>query len=468
LGAKTPKRFNLIRWFSLASLAVITLVVVSVAMVSTRVLMVESVERDGVIVARSVLSIAEMERRHADMGLDMTMGALLEQGASIPGPEGLQRAIARTRGEFLDHITHLPDVLQVNLYTPDRLIFWSTDPKLIGNTVSNEKLEEAFESRGAVVASHFRPIGEAGMQGLFGPPLGLFLEHYIPLEDGSGRVAAMVGIHKEPTELIAHLQQGYLLFWVAAVFGGLLIYAGLFWMVWRLSGLLGEQQKQLVANETVVALGEMSTAVAHSLRNPLAAIRSSAELALDEDDLPVRRNIEDIVTQVDRLSKCVSELLISSRPLNGDAEEVDPQVVVADALEAFEPQLRGAGITVDWERWPAPAVVSHRLLFAQVLNSVISNAIEAMPRGGSLRVRMTVDSQSRHLRLIFSDTGNGMSPEQMAMVFKSFYTTKRGGLGVGLVLARRIMERFGGSVELDSRERVGTDMCLIFRIAKGQ
>uniref|UniRef100_UPI0032DEDA64 sensor histidine kinase n=1 Tax=Azotobacter salinestris TaxID=69964 RepID=UPI0032DEDA64 len=293
------------------------------------------------------------------------------------------------------------------------------------------------------------------------------VEHYIPLRDEAGRVGSLLEIHKQPLDLLAQLQHSYLVFWLAAMLGGLLICLGLFWMIWRLSGLLAAQQKQLVANETVVALGEMSSAVAHSLRNPLAAIRSSAELLLDAEDAPVRKNLEDIIGQVDRLSKCVSELLIASRPLSGECEAVDPVALVDDVLHAFAHQLRAADIRVDWAATPAPPVLSHRVLFAQVLNSVIANAIEAMPRGGSLRIRLAVDAQERHLRLSIGDSGNGMTKEQMAMAFKAFYTTKRGGLGVGLVLVKRIMERFGGAVRLESREREGTEVCLVFRIAEG-
>jgi len=463
LGAEIPKRLHLIRYFSLVSFVVITTVVVSLAIVSTRFLLIESVRREGLLTAQAVRSIAEMERRHADMSLDMTMGVLLEPGREASGSEPLRRAIARVRSEFLDHITHLPDVLLVNLYGADRVIFWSTNPRLIGRRVDNADLEEAFSSGDAVAATTGEHLGES----FFGPPGELYVGHYIPLGDGAGRVATMVAIYKEPVDLIARIQRSYLLCWLAAVLGGVLIYLGLFWMVWRLSELLAAQQKQLIANETAVALGEMSTAVAHSLRNPLAAIRSSAELALDVDAPPIRKNIEDIIGQVDRLSKCVSELLISSRPLCGDREAVDPVAAVDDVLHAFDQQIRAAGIRVDWPAQPAPAVISHRVLFAQVLNSVISNAIEAMPRGGTLRIRIAVDVRERRLRLTVGDSGNGMTREQMAMAFKAFYTTKRGGLGVGLVLVKRIMERFGGSIRLDSREREGTDVCLVFRTAEG-
>ncbi|AJE21331.1 sensor histidine kinase [Azotobacter chroococcum] len=462
MGAEIPKRFNLIRWFSLVSFAVITTVVISLTILSTRFLLIENVRRDGLLTAQAVHAIAAMERYHAAPGMAMPMEAgLAGPGQEGSAPGGLPQALGRR--EFLEHVVKLPDVQLASLYGPDRVIFWSSDPQLIGKKGASPSLEEAFDCGDTVTASHFQASGAS----IVSPPASLQVEHYIPFEDGAGRVAALLELHKEPVDLLAYLQRSYLVFWLAAVLGGVLIYLGLFWMIWRLSGLLAAQQRQLVANETVVALGEMSSAVAHSLRNPLAAIRSSAELALDAEALPVRKNIEDIISQVDRLSKCIRELLISSRPLCGEREAVDPVAAVDEVLQAFERQIRSANIQVDWQAQPAPVVLSHRLLFAQVLNSVISNAIEAMPRGGSLRVRIAVDALERRLRLTIGDSGNGMTKEQMAMAFKAFYTTKRGGLGVGLVLVKRIMERFGGAIRLDSREKEGTDVCLVFRIAEG-
>jgi two-component system sensor histidine kinase HydH len=89
-----------------------------------------------------------------------------------------------------------------------------------------------------------------------------------------------------------------------------------------------------------------------------------------------------------------------------------------------------------------------------------------MPLGGRLLAQVTsLDGQNVELTL--SDTGKGMTRQQENMVFKPFFTTKQGGLGVGLVLVKRIMERFGGSVSLSSREEEGTRVSLIFNIAAG-
>ncbi|MCY1406918.1 Sensor protein ZraS [compost metagenome] len=211
----------------------------------------------------------------------------------------------------------------------------------------------------------------------------------------------------------------------------------------------------------------MSSAVAHSLRNPLATIRSSAELALELVDKPVQKNIGDIISQVDRMSKWVRELLISSRPLSGESEAVDVVGIVDEVLHSYEQQIRQNDVRIEFGNRQAPCVVSQRMLLSQVLNSLTANALEAMSGGGTLTVDIQREPDGQTLMLSLSDTGKGMTQQQQAMVFKPFFTTKQGGLGVGLTLVKRIMERFGGRVSLTSREHEGTRVNLEFKIAEG-
>ncbi|HSQ03019.1 MAG TPA: ATP-binding protein, partial [Burkholderiales bacterium] len=100
-----------------------------------------------------------------------------------------------------------------------------------------------------------------------------------------------------------------------------------------------------------------------------------------------------------------------------------------------------------------------------VLANVISNAIEAMPEGGALALEFRVAVRRHRVDLVVHDTGRGMSPVDLDLVFKPYYTTKRHGLGLGMALVKRIMERFGGDVRLHSREGEGTQVALTFRLA---
>jgi two-component system sensor histidine kinase HydH len=207
--------------------------------------------------------------------------------------------------------------------------------------------------------------------------------------------------------------------------------------------------------------------VAHSLRNPLASIRSSAELALSTEDEPVRKNARDIITQVDFLSKWVRELLLFTRPVSGAPEPVDLVPVIESVLGSFAAPCAKAGIEVEWARDEnsRPKVEGNTSLLTQVLHSIFSNAIEAMPKGGKVRIAMRTAKEGNWLELTVGDTGGGMSEKQLATAFKPFHTTKRNGLGVGLAMVKRGMERFGGRVELSSRENGGTEVRLEFKMA---
>jgi len=456
--------FNLLRWFSLISMAVIATVAVALGTVSTRFVIEESVERDALLTAQFIQAIASAEVRHVSIANVRSMGELLDprQDRSVPDVDPQVRAAAR--GEFLDHIEHLPDVILANIYAPDRQVIWSTNPALIGTNIhADEDLDRAFNHKVPVSASYHNVDKAREEQKFITPPDYIFIENYIPLFDADGKnVTAMVEIYKEPKDLINRMERGLVLIWLATALGGGLIYLGLYWIVRRAAILLAAQQKQLIANETFVALGEMSSAVAHSLRNPLATIRSSAELALELDAGPAQKNVNDIIGQVDRMSKWVRELLQSLRPLNDDPEPVNLVATLHECLVAFEQQIARAGVRVVFQPPSIPMVLSQQVQLAQILNSLLANALEAMEKGGTL----TVELESTHNRgvcVVLSDTGKGMNEEQRMMAFRPFFTTKTGGLGVGLVLVKRIMERFGGGVTLDSREGEGTNVRLVFQ-----
>lgn len=459
-------QFNLLRWFSVLSFIIIGAVAIGLGSLSTRFLMNESLERDALLSAQFIQAVAVGEIRHHDLS-GMQMGAILTPSVYGMLKEETARNRVRARSEFLDHLAHLPDSLLATIYSPEREVVWSTNPALIGRKITADPaLEAAFTSRERVTARYNEIQDRRIEQQFIHPPQEFFIENYIPLKDEQGNVLAMVEIYKEPVDLIERVNRGFRLIWMATALGGLVIYFGLFWLVWRASKLLASQQDQLVANKTYGGLVEMSTAVAHSMRNPLASIRTSAELAQSMDGQPAGKNIADIVSQVDRMSIWVRDLLLCLRPLRGESEPVDLLGAVHAALGSFEQQLAHSKIQVSFVSAPTPLVVSHQLLLAQVLNSVIANAIEAMPEGGRLDIGTSLAADGGKLYLSINDTGKGMTRQQEMTAFKSFYTTRQGGLGIGLIMVKQIMERFGGEVSLSSREQEGTCVDLCFSVSR--
>lgn len=467
LGSKKgliSRKFNFLRWFSILSFVFIASVAVALAVITTRFVVKETIERDAMLTAQFVKAIAIAEARHMRIPNIMSVGELLDPRQDARHLNATQEQVSNARNEYLDHISHLPDALLASVYATDKTIVWSTNPELIGRQFYHDDLEKAFQSRSEVSASFHEVVEGRGEQKFLRPPQSLVVENYIPLLNAQGEVVTMVEIYKEPADLIARIKRGYVVVWLTSAAGGAFIYFGLYWIVRRAAVLLETQQQQLIASETFVALGEMSSSVAHSLRNPLATIRSSAELAQELAPASIRTNIDDIISQVDRMSKWVRDMLLSSSPYKGGAESVDVTKAVDETLHDFNQQLRHMGVQVKLDSCLSPPVMvlSHRILLAQVLNSLIANAIEAMPKGGELGIKLQHELGGKHTCLTISDTGRGMSSQQKSMLFKPFYTTKQGGLGVGLVMVKRIMERFGGTVSLSSFEQEGTQVVLSF------
>ncbi|VVO95936.1 sensor histidine kinase [Pseudomonas fluorescens] len=467
-GQNRMGQFNLLRWFSVGSFVIIALVAAGLGYISTRFVVTDSIERDSMLTAQFIQAIGAAEIRHASISPNRTMGEMLDPRLDNAYPDVSPTTRASARSEFLDHVENLPDILLATVYAQDRTVVWSTNPQLIGERIEgDDELDESFEMKESVSSSYHEIDVERPEQRLLREPEYLFIENYIPMFNADkSKVVAMVEIYKEPVDLVARIQRGFKAIWLATVLGGLVIYLGLFWIVRQASLLLKSQQKQLITNETFVALGEMSSAVAHSLRNPLANIRSSAEMAQDVVSQSAKKNIGDIINQVDRMSRWVRELLVSLRPMNDDYETVDLVLVIDDTLSAFEALIKRSNVEVDFTPETCPPIVSQQVLLTQILNSLFANALEAMPSGGTLKIEIE-QSHASQLRMILSDTGKGMTKQQQQMVFKPFYTTKQGGLGVGLALVKRIMERFEGSVELTSQEQEGTRVCLNFRVATG-
>jgi signal transduction histidine kinase len=463
----TQKPFNLIRWFGVMSFVTITLVSVALALIVSHFLTKEILDRDALLTAQFVQSLTESEGMHLGLGVEATVGEMLDESFDN-GRLGLAAdRLATARAEFLQHFYNLPDVLLANVFNKDRRVVWSTNPVLIGRVLQhNEDLDEAFRKRTIVARTHNDARHDRDEQIFVGEPEKFFIENYIPLFDSKGDVATVVEVYKEPKSLSDSIRRGYVLVWACTVSGAFVSYLALFWIIRRASALIEHQKQRLVESETLAVIGEMSSAVAHSIRNPLASIRSSAELGLEADDpQSVGKNLRDIVSQADRIGRWIRDLLVFSRPLSSETEPVMLDKLIRECLVSHDAQVRRGGIEVDLSGLPGGLAPVHgnRALMGQVFNSVISNAIEAMPAGGLLRISAEPTS-SREIAVVVADTGAGMSPAQLEHLFKPFYTTKRSGLGLGLALVKRIMERFGGSVRVASREKEGTQVRLAFML----
>lgn len=463
-----PRRFNLLRWISILGFIAIFVVSMAFAAVLSHFMKREILDSDATLTNQFVASVAETQISQAAWSANVTLGQILDERANF-AKLGVDPQLARpVRSQFYDHLRFLPDVLLADVYALDRTVIWSTNASLIGTSEHDSvKLDDAFAAHGKATMSNIGRVPTKQEAQFARQPEKLYIENYIPLFDSHGSVIAVAKIYKEPASLLRTLQRGNVLVWICTAVSALFLYLALFWIIRRADIMLNEQQRRLVEAEALCVIGEMSAAVAHGIRNPLATIRSSAELALDGDLESTRKNASDIIFQIDRLGKWVRDLLAFSRPLSGENQNLDLVSLVEECLPHFSAQFAKFRISCEFVRPQAglPQVLGERALATQALASVISNAIEAMPDGGSLRLEFQQDTQLRRVVLVVTDAGPGMSPAELELVFKPYYTTKREGLGLGMALVKRIMQRFGGAISLYSREGEGTRVSLSFGVA---
>jgi two-component system sensor histidine kinase HydH len=459
------RRFNLLRWFSILGFVAVFMISLVLATILSQFVTREILEHDAVLTDQFISSIGESQASRAMLGPRVTSGEVLDERADLAKLGVSALAAKEVKDEFFGHLRFMPDVLRAQVYAPDRTIVWSTDPALVGTVNrNNAELEKAIATRKLVATrygdvNHDKPETRAlDSQQRF------FLESYMPLLGKQGQVVAVVETYKEPRRLLQTINRGNVLVWISTALGAVFLYLSLFWIVRRADRTLIDQQRRLVEAEALCVIGEMSAAVAHGIRNPLASIRSSAELALDGDLASTRKNANDIIVQIDRLGKWVRDLLAFSRPLSGENKRIDLVSLVDGCLVNFTTQLEKSGVVCEFVRPSAgvPAVIGERALATQALANVVANAIEAMPQGGSLRLEIQSAAKPKGVAVVVSDTGPGMSPAEIDLVFKPYYTTKRHGLGLGMALVKRIMERFGGGIAMESREGKGTRVKLNF------
>ncbi len=455
--------FDLRRWFSVASLVALVPVAAATGAIMSHFIADQALQRDAHLTAQLIQNCIRVESGHVG---GATLAPYLDARAD-PAAAGLDRdAVAHARAEVFEYLETLPDALLVNVYATDGMIVWSTSKPLVGTFSRDDKeLTEAFESRLEVVRHRSADISVRHDAHFRAPPDEFFVENYVPVKDSAGRVVGVVEVYKEPNGLMPAVRKGQVLAWTTTVLGGLIVYLGLFGIMRRGSSLLRQQQHQLVEAQSQLFAGEMATALAHSLRNPLSRMRTSAELALCSADALMHRNAQDIITQVDFLSQWIRELLLYSRPAGGDAEPVDLLPVLDGVLASFSHAFDRAGIRLVRVHEGSRRVVvrGSASLVRQAVHTAVSNAVEAMPSGGEVKVEVSRSDAPAGIDVTISDTGVGMSQEQAAAAFRPFYTTKAHGLGIGLPMLRRAMERFGGRVTLSSLQNAGTQVRLHFK-----
>ena len=217
-------------------------------------------------------------------------------------------------------------------------------------------------------------------------------------------------------------------------------------------------EMQLRRAERLAELGTLASGMAHEIGTPMNVILGRAEYLLQRtDDEGMKKGLATIVTQVERITKVMNQLLAFARRKAPERRAVDLGEVVEDSLEMFQERIAQSRITVDKTIEPLlPPILADRDQLIQVLINLVTNSIHAMSEGGRLKLRLA--REDSHLCLGLSDTGHGIPEEIRSKVFEPFFTTKDfgKGTGLGLTVVKGIIEEHGGTIAVESAVDKGT------------
>lgn len=219
------------------------------------------------------------------------------------------------------------------------------------------------------------------------------------------------------------------------------------------------EEERLQRAEKLAAVGELAAAIAHEIRNPLTIVAGSIQLIPQKlHDKEFLINSSRILgEELARVNRTVEALLNFARFSKPRWATLDINQVTERAVDVIRAYARASSVVIRERYWSQPLIIEgdpeH---LQQAFLNIMLNALQAMPSGGELRVTTEQKPGSSYVQVCFEDTGVGIPEEEQEKIFDMFYSTKKGGTGLGLPLVQRIIDEHKGFIELRSKPGVGT------------
>ncbi len=226
---------------------------------------------------------------------------------------------------------------------------------------------------------------------------------------------------------------------------------------------LKSMEQDLVRAEKLSAIGQLTAGLAHEIRNPLGSIKGSAEiLAGDYSPRDKKYKMSQIlIKEVDRLNKVLTNFLAFARPTPLELVASDILQEIEYVIKFLESQAQTTGVKISRPQvCELPLLYVDREKMRQVFLNLMLNAIQAMPGGGEISIGVGKSGQ-KGVIISISDTGTGISKEDLPNLFNPFFTTKKDGSGLGLAISYKIIQEHGGGIRVESEKGRGSRFTIV-------
>jgi signal transduction histidine kinase len=229
-----------------------------------------------------------------------------------------------------------------------------------------------------------------------------------------------------------------------------------------------QHRTQMSCAEQLATIGEFATGVAHEIRNPLAGIAGVIEIV--GRDLPAtspaRAVVKDVRLEIAQINHILTDFLQAARPRPPEVCASDLNMTVEHAVVLACQQVVSTPIRIELQKCPnLPSIEHDSSQIHQLLLNLLLNAVQAIEGEGAIRVEISLLNDNATITVL--DTGRGIAPEHLPNIFRSFYTTKGSGTGLGLSMARQIAEAHHGRIEVTSEVGKGTTFLVVLPLQQG-
>jgi signal transduction histidine kinase len=233
---------------------------------------------------------------------------------------------------------------------------------------------------------------------------------------------------------------------------------------------LERSHQQVIHAAKLAVVGEMATIMAHEVRTPLGILQTTAQMLQWETELSSegQEMTQMIVEESARLNRLISTLLDCARPRLPNMQPQDLHKIIQRVIELLATQAQKKAIQIDWLKSENAAIIEcDEELLVQVFLNLILNAIQIVPAGGRIRIR-TDCSDAIAIKITVEDDGPGIPPENYVRLFDPFFTTREGGIGLGLTVTQQIIAVHGGHLAADKSDLGGACFTLFLPLHQGQ